>query len=272
VASRMLPPHKSATATASAVRRFGRGSRRSAPMIGTTSRGPGIVISAGGLFSPSMSSDFLSGESSGGDPGKYARRPRIIDRSVKPVVPRSSGPHVSGFGGREQGWASVTAQYCEQCQVVHNLGHVVRAVARDLHRSQVGIFLADSYDLLFVSAVGENLADELRDRSRHRRSRGTLRRWQKLASHCRTLPRLPHGVLQLGRKGHMHRHDTRIPTQLLSPRPSGNRICFRAGSSCKRQIQADQIRMVKTRKDTRCPITPPVVTDFGQSAREQDLW
>jgi hypothetical protein len=208
----------------------------------------------------------------GGDPGKYTRRPRIIDRSVKPVVLRSSGPYVSGFSGREQGWASVTTQYGEQCQVVHNLRHVERAVARELHRSQVGNVLADSSDLLFVSAVGENLADERRDRSRHRRSRWTLRRWQKLASHCRTLSLLPHGVLQLGWKGHMQRHDTRIPTQLLSPRPSGNRTCFRAGSSCKRQIQANEIRMVKTRKDTRCPTTPPVVTDIRQSAREQGLW
>ena len=30
-------------------------------------------------------------------------------------------------------------------------------VAHDLHRIQVGIFLADSYDLLFVGAVGEKI-------------------------------------------------------------------------------------------------------------------
>jgi len=59
-------------------------------------------------------------------------------------------------------------------------------IATYIHRSQVGTFLADSNDLLFVSTVGDNLADELRDRGRHRRSCGTLRRWQELASHRRT--------------------------------------------------------------------------------------
>jgi hypothetical protein len=89
-----------------------------------------MVIWAGGSFSACMSYDRPLRRELGGDSGKYARGLRIIDRSVKPVVPGS----------------------CFE-----------RAVARDLHRSQVGIFLADSYDLLFVSAVGENLADQLRD-------------------------------------------------------------------------------------------------------------
>jgi hypothetical protein len=69
----------------------------------------------------------------------------------------------------------------------------------------------------------------------------------------------------------MERHDTRIPTQLLSPSPNGDRACLRAGSSNMHQIQANEIRMVKTRKDTRCPITHPVVTDFQQPVFEQDL-
>jgi hypothetical protein len=39
------------------------------------------------------------------------------------------------------------------------LGHLERAEVRGIYRSQVGIFLADSYDLLFVGAVSEDLAD-----------------------------------------------------------------------------------------------------------------
>jgi hypothetical protein len=79
---------------------------------------------------------------------------------MKPVVPRSRGPHFTRFHGRAQGRSGVTAQYCEQCEIVHNLRHRERAVVRDLHRSQVGIFLAYSYDFLLVAAVSENLADE----------------------------------------------------------------------------------------------------------------
>ena len=54
--------------------------------------------------------------------------------------------------------SSVTAQYCEQCEMVHNRGQRERDL--DLYRSQVGIFLAYSYGFLFVAAVSENLADE----------------------------------------------------------------------------------------------------------------
>jgi hypothetical protein len=180
-------------------------------MIGTTSRGPGMVISAGGLFSAPMSSDLLPGESSAAIQEHYARRLWIIDRSVKSVVPRSGGQHLSGLHCCEQGGLGVTTQYGEQRQIIHDLGHFQWAVARDLHRSQVGIFLADSCDFFLIAAIGEDLAYELCDIGRHRHPRRDLRRWEKLTSYCGT-PLCPRGgILQLGRKCRVQRHHYRIP-------------------------------------------------------------
>ena len=52
----------------------------------------------------------------------------------------------------------------------------------------------------------------------------------------------------------------------------GNRACFRAGISCKRQIHANEIKIVKTRKDTRCPIAPPTATEIRLPACDLGLW
>jgi hypothetical protein len=49
----------------------------------------------------------------------------------------------------------------EQRQIIHDLSHFQGDTTRDLHRSQVGIFVAYSCDLLLVAAISEDLAFDL---------------------------------------------------------------------------------------------------------------